>query len=169
MRCSCLRLTRAPFIRRFRAESRLVSEAEYLYTNMVSAAQFVELINPDRLSIDKDVFLAHMIAAGVPMGHIQSGVDSVNNGNKTSNPVMSSSSEQHKLLSVPDKAPASTPALSRSKVAANLAAISAADLPDLVKKKTYQELEMEGSRLVAEAARRGELSSYRFLYSQVGG
>eukprot|EP00891_Asterochloris_glomerata_P004098 jgi/Astpho2/4098/gw1.00063.257.1_t len=53
------------YITRFRMQSRMVSEAAYFFTQLYSAASFVETINSASLSMDPDEFVARMISAGV--------------------------------------------------------------------------------------------------------
>lgn len=53
------------FVQRYRMVSRMVSEAAYFFTQLYSAASFIETINANSLSIDPDEFLARMLEAGV--------------------------------------------------------------------------------------------------------
>mmetsp|Transcript_8577 Transcript_8577/g.24637 ORF Transcript_8577/g.24637 Transcript_8577/m.24637 type:complete len:769 (-) Transcript_8577:204-2510(-) len=133
------------YIRRFRAASRLVSEAEYFYTNMVSAAHFVELINVDRLTIDPDVFLAHMAAAGVPMDHLAP--------TKPSLPA--------------SPAPTSAAATPMSSTAAASVSKQVPEgLPDMVVRRSVAELEAEGVGLLVAAEAKGELRGrHKYLYA----
>jgi hypothetical protein len=58
------------YISRFRRESRLVSEAAYFYTNLVSAARFLATCDHEAFTnLDADVFEAHMLAEGVDPKH----------------------------------------------------------------------------------------------------
>ncbi|KAJ9524636.1 hypothetical protein QJQ45_024286 [Haematococcus lacustris] len=53
------------FIERFRAASRLVSEAQYYFVQMQGALAFVETLDAhSSLKVDPDELLAHMLAAG---------------------------------------------------------------------------------------------------------
>ncbi|DBB04146.1 hypothetical protein WJX77_002566 [Trebouxia sp. C0004] len=54
------------YIQRFRMHSRMVSESAYFFTQLYSAASFIETINSSSLTMDSDEFVARMIAAGVP-------------------------------------------------------------------------------------------------------
>ncbi|KAK9833087.1 hypothetical protein WJX74_006750 [Apatococcus lobatus] len=54
------------YIQRFRFQSRMISESAYFYTQLYSAASFIETINASSLSMDPDEFVARMVAAGVP-------------------------------------------------------------------------------------------------------
>uniref|UniRef100_A0A061S7F7 Vacuolar protein sorting-associated protein 9a-like n=1 Tax=Tetraselmis sp. GSL018 TaxID=582737 RepID=A0A061S7F7_9CHLO len=139
------------YIRRFRAASRLVSEAEYFYTNMQSAAQFVELISPDRLSVDPDVFLAHMLEAGVPIERLQR--------DQSLPPLQGDGARLEGGGGQPEPAAAAPPP----------ALVLRDDLPPLVARRSAAELEAEGAALLMEAERRGELrSAHRFLYAGFG-
>lgn len=54
------------FIQRYRLETRLVSEAAYFFTNLQSAASFLETCDHAQFTnLDADVFEAHMLAEGV--------------------------------------------------------------------------------------------------------
>jgi len=54
------------YISRFRRESRLVSEAAYFYTNLVSATHFLTKCDHAAFTgLDEDVFEAHMAAEGI--------------------------------------------------------------------------------------------------------
>ena len=55
------------YIQRFRRAARLYEgEGAYFYTNLVSAASFVETITADSLSMDPEAFRVRMWEAGVP-------------------------------------------------------------------------------------------------------
>lgn len=54
------------YIQRFRKASRLVSEAAYFFTNVMSATSFVSTVNADSLTIDRQFFIDKMKAAGIP-------------------------------------------------------------------------------------------------------
>ncbi|BDA40541.1 probable vacuolar protein sorting-associated protein 9A at N-terminal half [Coccomyxa sp. Obi] len=54
------------YIQRFRMVSRMASESAYFFTQLYSAASFIETVNANSLSMDPDEFMARMIAAGVP-------------------------------------------------------------------------------------------------------
>ena len=57
------------YIARFRLESRLVSEAAYFYTNLVSATHFLTTCDHSAFTnLDEDVFEAHMAAEGFAVG-----------------------------------------------------------------------------------------------------
>ena len=65
------------YIQRFRRAPRLSGEGAYFYTNLVSAASFVETITADSLSMDPEAFRVRMWEAGVPgaepAGHVAPG------------------------------------------------------------------------------------------------
>ena len=67
------------YIQRFRRAPRLSGEGAYFYTNLVSAASFVETITADSLSMDPEAFRVRMWEAGVPgaepAGHVAPGAD----------------------------------------------------------------------------------------------
>ncbi|KAK9823919.1 hypothetical protein WJX72_006354 [[Myrmecia] bisecta] len=54
------------YIQRFRMQSRMQSESAYFFTQLYSAACFIETINTNSLSMDPDEFIARMVAAGIP-------------------------------------------------------------------------------------------------------
>ncbi|KAK9835042.1 hypothetical protein WJX81_006516 [Elliptochloris bilobata] len=57
------------YIQRFRMQSRMASESAYFFTQLYSAASFIETINTNSLSMDADEFIARMVTAGgVPAG-----------------------------------------------------------------------------------------------------
>ena len=54
------------YVQRFRGASRFGGEAAYMFTQLYSAASFVETVNTASLSVDPAVFVERMRAAGVP-------------------------------------------------------------------------------------------------------
>lgn len=54
------------YIQRFRGAARFGGEAAYMFTQLYSAASFVETVNTTSLSVDPAVFVERMRAAGVP-------------------------------------------------------------------------------------------------------
>ena len=64
------------YIARFRLESRLVSEAAYFYTNLVSATHFLTTCDHAAFTnLDADVFEAHMAAEGIAVGDAEGTTD----------------------------------------------------------------------------------------------
>lgn len=53
------------YIERFRMHSRMTSESAYFFTQLYSAASFVETINSGSLTMPADEFMSHMISAGI--------------------------------------------------------------------------------------------------------
>lgn len=142
-----------------------MSEASYFYTNMVSAAAFVELINPDQFTIDRDEFLAHMAAAGVPLETLQPPVASVPVASSPGNPAVPS---QPQAGWVAGSLPPSFSSLSRHQAGGSAVSLLPG-LPPLVTKRTVAELEAEGVGLLVDAEGRGELrGAHRFLYASAG-
>ncbi|WIA42934.1 hypothetical protein OEZ86_008847 [Tetradesmus obliquus] len=52
------------YIERYRYHARLVSEAQYYYIQLCSAATFIEMMDATSLKVHPDEFIAHMLAAG---------------------------------------------------------------------------------------------------------
>mmetsp|Transcript_16201 Transcript_16201/g.41387 ORF Transcript_16201/g.41387 Transcript_16201/m.41387 type:complete len:685 (+) Transcript_16201:495-2549(+) len=131
------------YIRRFRAASRLVSEAAYFYTNMESAAQFIEHINSKSFHMDEELFFNKMVAAGVPRDRLQPPAAQPASPVRTPTPLPPSL--PGRLLSVPS------------------------GIPDLVVARSVAELEAEGVGHLIDAEAQGNLrNKYRWLYSSVG-
>ena len=61
------------YIERFRKESRLVSEAAYFFTNLMSAHAFIDRANSDSLSISAEEFEKEMRAAAASQGTVLDG------------------------------------------------------------------------------------------------
>ena len=54
------------YVQRFRGAARFGGEAAYMFTQLYSAASFVETVNTASLSVDPAIFVERMRAAGVP-------------------------------------------------------------------------------------------------------
>ena len=151
------------YIERYRKESRLVSEAQYYFTNLQSAHAFIERADAGSLSIEEVEFAASMRAAAEEQGVTL---------DEQLGPVMPppEPAAQHAVqghtaspLSAAHAGAANTAAYAPP-VAATPPPAPPPPVPSIIQ-LTVEELEMIGREEVAQAASVGELARHRFLFT----
>ena len=142
------------YVARFRAESRLVSEAEYFLTNLMSAVHFVETCGPDALSNITDEERAILteandaIAASAGAPSAADAVPFADTPESGAAAAAAAAAPPAKPGAPADAPPPAPPPAPASRVA-----------------KPAAELEAEGLKLVVSAEESGSLlASYPFLY-----
>lgn len=173
------------YIQRYRRQSRLVSEAAYFFTNLVSAESFISNIDAKSLSIDESEFERNMTIARFTLNGTASNVDypasysSIEAGNVTSD--SSVSKAQAPKLQKTDKTeePVSVvgDGLFTRTLAKGLAHTGNTDKSNKGNVKnnleasalTVSKLENKGAVHVLRAERTGQLNrEYPFLYARAG-
>ncbi|XP_057847823.1 vacuolar protein sorting-associated protein 9A isoform X2 [Cryptomeria japonica] len=173
------------YIQRYRRQSRLVSEAAYFFTNLVSAESFISDIDAKSLSIDESEFERNMTIARFALNGTTSHVDY---------PVSYSSTEAGNFMSDSSVPKAQVPKLQKKEkteepvsvvgdsqvtrtLAKGLASIGNTDKSNKGNVKdnlegstlTVSKLENKGAVHVLHAERTGQLNrEYPFLYARAG-
>lgn len=131
------------FIQRYRHQSRLVSEAAYFYTNLVSAESFIENLDAASLSMDENEFQRKMLSARESFNAMTGLPRALDLMSETQ------SAESLDTQSISSRN-GSAPTPSETKI-------------------SVQRLQASGSAAVLEADKSGQLArEYPFLYASVG-
>lgn len=135
------------FIQRYRHQSRLVSEAAYFYTNLVSAESFIDNLDAASLSMDEKEFQRKMISA-------RESFDGMTN-------------LPHALDLVSEQIHAHS--TERADAQGMLSKIGSGSAPNDNNTFSVQKLQASGSLAVLEADRAGQLArEFPFMYASVG-
>lgn len=142
------------YIQRYRRESRLVGEAAYFFTNMLSAEAFVTNIKGESLSMDETEFQKNMESAQALIYGLSGDYD----GNQ-------SQSQSQSITEPKDikKQKTTTPVQSTTEVA------NTKEVPSVNKVPSVSDLENKGAAiLMKEETAVKEFKNFPYLYSQAG-
>ncbi|PWA99523.1 VPS9 domain-containing protein [Artemisia annua] len=142
------------YIQRYRRESRLVGEAAYFFTNMLSAEAFVTNIKGESLSMDETEFQKNMESAQALIYGLSGDYDS-----------SQSQSQSQSILEPKDiKKQKSTTAVQSTTEVANTK-----EVPSVNKVPSVSDLENKGAAiLMKEEKAVKEFKNFPYLYSQAG-
>ncbi|RWR90144.1 vacuolar protein sorting-associated protein 9A [Cinnamomum micranthum f. kanehirae] len=160
------------YIQRYRRQSRLVSEAAYFFTNILSAESFIWSINAKSLSMDENEFEGNMESARAVLSGMSTNLETL----------LSQSNQDIGRLSTPDpKEPKPQPLKAKKERHDSHLPSRASSLKDEIKypdeqenqsmarKPSISDLEYKGaSELLKEDGSSSFLQEFPFLYANVG-
>eukprot|EP00884_Botryococcus_braunii_P019451 jgi/Botrbrau1/618/Bobra.0161s0012.1 len=147
--------------------SRMVSESSYFYTQLYSAASFIETINTTSLTMDPQDFIAHMVAGGIPDMQLMANPASLASRSPRSPPP--SVSHFGPGGGTPDSQYPTGDQTKEPLPQAGLPLPTEASERVSLAVPSVRELELEGAGLVVEAESQKQLqASYPFLYAEAG-
>ncbi|KAI3895289.1 hypothetical protein MKX03_011022 [Papaver bracteatum] len=159
------------YIQRYRSQSRLVSEAAYFFTNMLSAESFISNIDANAISMDEAEFESNMESARAVLSGLADDSEVSSHSNRDfsrssrteslDSKQSSSNKERNNLLSA---------MLYRPSPQTSPVQLEAQDSKDkMVKKPSISDLEQTGaSELLKEDQMSTAFQDYPYLYAQVG-
>ncbi|XP_071706903.1 vacuolar protein sorting-associated protein 9A-like [Rutidosis leptorrhynchoides] len=142
------------YIQRYRRESRLVGEAAYFFTNMLSAEAFVTNINGESLSMDETEFQNNMESAQALIYGLSGDYDS----------------GQSQTVPEPEPEPVKTQSSTNAAVKSATEEVNMKDQQHVVAKiPSVSDLENKGATiLMKEETAIKEFQKFPFLYSKAG-
>ncbi|XXG60881.1 hypothetical protein AAC387_Pa04g2684 [Persea americana] len=160
------------YIQRYRRQSRLVSEAAYFFTNILSAESFIWSIDAKSLSMDENEFEGNMESARAVLSGMSTNLETL----------LSQSNQDIGRLSTPEpKEPKPQPLKAKkerhdshlpSRASSLKAQIKYPDEPEnqsMARKPSISDLEYKGaSELLKEDGSSSFLQEFPFLYANVG-
>lgn len=160
------------YIQRYRRQSRLVSEAAYFFTNILSAESFIWSIDAKSLSMDENEFEGNMESARAVLSGMSTNLETL----------LSQSNQDIGRLSTPEpKEPKPQPLKAKkerhdshlpSRASSLKAEIKYPDEPEnqsMARKPSISDLEYKGaSELLKEDGSSSFLQEFPFLYANVG-
>ncbi|XP_010277681.1 PREDICTED: vacuolar protein sorting-associated protein 9A [Nelumbo nucifera] len=166
------------YIQRYRRQSRLVSEAAYFFTNMLSAESFIYNIDAKSLSMDETEFEENMKFAQTLLSGLSTDLGVPDQSNQDLEHVQRKEPVDPKLQPLDSKKERynAPPAIQRhlphqsSEIkSANKEDLHAKDQSSMTKRPSIPDLEKEGAtELLKEDHLSRLFQEYRYLYAQVG-
>ncbi|XP_042491082.1 vacuolar protein sorting-associated protein 9A-like isoform X2 [Macadamia integrifolia] len=167
------------YIQRYRRQSRLVSEAAYFFTNMLSAESFISNIDAKSISMDEAEFEKNMETAQALLSGLSTDLEGLSNqSNRDGGHVLrmesiepkpqTLNSRKERNSSLPALRHHLSPRLSERKFE-NKEEMDVKDQLLVTKKLSIPDLEKKGATdLLKEDHLSRAFSEYRYLYAQVG-
>lgn len=160
------------YIQRYRHQSRLVAEAAYFFTNMLSAASFISNIDAKALSMDETEFENNMETARALLSGLSADADGLSNQNDISAAHVPGTEpaelEQQSSTTKKGKKPAIQSQLSEMK-SKNMDAPYADDESAMAKIPSLSDLENKGATMLLKEDQVSRVfQEYPYLFAHVG-
>ncbi|XP_031273078.1 vacuolar protein sorting-associated protein 9A [Pistacia vera] len=157
------------YIQRFRSQSRLVGEAAYFFTNMLSAESFISNIDAQALSMEESEFEKNMESARALLSGLSTDMDGLSDqsvGQISREELIES--KHHALNSKKEKEPVIRSKSSDTKSGGKKVAF-AKDQAPITKVPSLSELENKGANMLLKEDKANKIfQEYPYLFAHVG-
>ncbi|KAK3230760.1 hypothetical protein Dsin_002641 [Dipteronia sinensis] len=160
------------YIQRYRSQSRLVAEAAYFFTNMLSAESFISNIDAKSLSMEESEFQNNMESALALLSGLSTDMDGLSNLNDQNAghlPREQLIDSKHQALnSKKEKEPVNRPKSSERKSGSKKVTF-AEDQAPITKVPSLSELENKGATMLLKEDKASQVfQEYPYLFANVG-
>lgn len=159
------------YIQRYRRQSRLVGEAAYFFTNMLSAESFISNIDAQALSMEESEFERNMESAQALLSGLSADMDGLSNQNDESEGQISVEQliqSKHQGVNSTKEKEHLTPV--RSSESKSVKKVTfAKDQEPITKVPSLSELENKGATMLLKEEKASQVfQEYPYLFAQVG-
>ncbi|XP_044512194.1 vacuolar protein sorting-associated protein 9A-like [Mangifera indica] len=160
------------YIQRFRSQSRLVGEAAYFFTNMLSAESFISNIDAHALSMEESEFEMNMESARALLSGLSTDMDGLSNqSDQTAGQISREELMKFKhqaLNSNKETEPMTGPKSSETKSGSNKVMFAKDQVP-ITKVPSLSELENKGANMLLKEDKANKIfQEYPYLFAHVG-